>query len=343
MPTEVAEGVMLLETIECAVPCALGEAHASGYLWHRPKPSGAWRRRYAVCASSFLVLFAEKDAPSREEGSSSREEGSTREGAAVCAKPVGAICFEDLEATPIEPPPTEKDVAPFASFAFSLDPTPGPAADRPREKNTFFSSGSASRHAQLCAESEAEMQQWLKVLLIWRYTSLCEDRCQLATARTQLAATSERLVSAERDATDAKAEAAGHAAASEATHAQVLAVEADLRSTRAALDGAQTALARAESARNEAVGETRKVKIFAALHKAAREKLQRDADALRAQLAQQPTSAGKGGKGVGFALPDEPGEPSTAEGGGRRAKEPERRRWRGLCRAQQCGADHRDG
>ena len=46
----------------------------------------------------------------------------------MCAKPVGAICFEDLEATPIEPPPTEKDVAPFASFAFSLDPTPGPAA-----------------------------------------------------------------------------------------------------------------------------------------------------------------------------------------------------------------------
>ena len=100
MPTEVAAGVMLLETIECAVPCALGEAHASGYLWHRPKPSGAWRRRYAVCASSFLVLFAEKDGPSREEG-------ATREGAAVCAKPVGAICFEDLEATPIEPPPTE--------------------------------------------------------------------------------------------------------------------------------------------------------------------------------------------------------------------------------------------
>ena len=86
--------IVLDEPIECWVPTQLGDANVIGYLWHRPH-GGKWKRRFAVCVSNFIILFAEKDAP----GDNS---------AVYSAKPVGAICFEDLEVAPIDPHPAER-------------------------------------------------------------------------------------------------------------------------------------------------------------------------------------------------------------------------------------------
>ena len=116
--------VALDEPAECWAPTALGEANAYGFLWHRSKPTGKWTRRYAVCCASFVILFAEKDAPSEDNPP-----------AIFSAKPVGAICFEDLEVTPIDPPPAEKEVAAFSDHAFSV----GPVDERTARGGNFFS------------------------------------------------------------------------------------------------------------------------------------------------------------------------------------------------------------
>ena len=44
--------------------------------------------------------------------------------AAAPMKAVGALCFEDLIFEWVEPPPVEKEVAAFSSFAFNVRPDP---------------------------------------------------------------------------------------------------------------------------------------------------------------------------------------------------------------------------
>ena len=273
------------EPIESWAPTTLGEARTFGFLWHKPQGGKKWTRRYAVCCSAFIVFFSEKDAP----------HGAPP--AIFSAKPVGAICFEDLEVLPLEPLPVEKEVAAVCAFSFTI----GPSDEKSKGGN--FMSGATARRANLCAESERERQRWMKTLLLWRYAALCEDRVELIGTKDDLAQATARLEVAVREATEAKQEAAGHAAAAEATHSQRLEVENELYATRAQLVDTQQAYAHAESARREAMSDARKQKIFTALHKSARERLQSDMEVMKARheaaLANAATSPDSEGAGAG--------------------------------------------
>ena len=275
---EVLTSLVLSESCECYVPTSLGAARVAGYLWHRQGKTGSgWKRRFAACCANFIVLFNENDAPA----ATSLE--------VLTAKPVGALCFEDLEVGPMEPPPAERDVADYSDFAFTV----GPADENGSSRGGGFFSGAVARRAYFCAESEGEMQEWVRHLLVWRHSSLCEDRSELAAAKQSLAQATEQLEYARREAADAKAEASGHQAASEATHSQALAVEEELRSVRIQLEFAQNDKMRAEGARRDAMADRRKQRIFTALHKAAREELQLELE--RVRQVQQLQSSGGGG------------------------------------------------
>ena len=148
---------------ECLTPTSLGPPHVSGYLWMRPGKGGAWKRRYAVCCANFMLWFAEKDA-----------ERPT--------KPLGALCFEDLVVAPLEPAPTEKEVAQFASNAFSIAPR---ADDHSKATGSVFS-GASGRRVHFCVETEQEEVAWRTALMVWRHATLTKDREQLSLARDEL-------------------------------------------------------------------------------------------------------------------------------------------------------------
>ena len=272
--------VVLQESIECWAPTTLGEANCFGFLWHKEK-KGGWKRRYAVCCTSFIIFFSDKDAPP-----------AGAPPMTFSAKPVGAICFEDLEVQPLNPHPPEKEVAAVCGHAFTVAPA--------EEMAYKFMSGATSRYASLCAESDREMTRWIKTLLMWRYAALCEDRTELIGTKDDLERVSVRMDEATKEAAEAKAVADRHEAAAEATHAQRLEVENELYSMRTQLADAQHAHARADAARTEAISDARKMRIFTALHKSARERLQSEMDVLKAkhESAIALNSPGSEGDGV---------------------------------------------
>ena len=98
--------VYLDEPLECWPPCAVGEPDLSGFLWVKQRGlSSGWRRRFVVLKANFVYWFAEKEAER-------------------ASKPVGVLCFEDLDVVPIFPPPKEKDVSAFAQHAFQFQCVP---------------------------------------------------------------------------------------------------------------------------------------------------------------------------------------------------------------------------
>ena len=113
------------ESIECFIPTCVGEPHVQGFLYWQPAGKKAWKRHYAVAAASFILLFPEKEAENP-------------------IKPIGAICYEDLEVMPLEPPPAEQEVADVAAFSFSVSPI-----DSDTKGKGFFSK-TVSRHARFC-------------------------------------------------------------------------------------------------------------------------------------------------------------------------------------------------
>ena len=69
---------------ESWTPTSFGQPHVQGFLYHQPAGKKAWKRHYAIAAASFVLLFPEKEAEHP-------------------SKPVGALCYEDLEVLPLPP------------------------------------------------------------------------------------------------------------------------------------------------------------------------------------------------------------------------------------------------
>ena len=150
------EKVRLDEGIDCLAPSVLGTPNLHGFLWVRQKGAKVWTRRFVLQKANFLFWFAEKDA-----------------GAPI--KALGAVCFEDLVFEWIEPAPVEKEVAHHRQHAFRVQPNP-PSKTKAGDRRTV----------DFCAESEMDMQQWTKALVIWKFDVLSEDRNQLSDTRGEL-------------------------------------------------------------------------------------------------------------------------------------------------------------
>ena len=226
---------------------------------------------------------------------------------------IGAICFEDLEVTPLEPLPVEKEVAAIAANSFSVSPTD----EAVKGKNLL--SGAASRRAHFCAETAEEAQAWVRALVVNRQSTLLEDRVELGETKATLSSVSEQLRAMTREAADNKAESARNLAAADAEHATVLQTEAELRAVRTQLSEVRDQLRQSEERVEAAEAERKKLELFTAQHKASREEMQQQLEQLKRDHAKTWAEAerqrAEEAEERGAAAVS---SPSTAGGGGKR-------------------------
>lgn len=206
---------------ECLTPTSLPPAHVRGFLWVRPAKGGKWTRRYVMCCANFVLWFSEKEAERP-------------------SKPIGALCFEDLVVTPLDPPPAEKEVAEFASNAFVIAPREGEA----KASANVFSSATGRRY-HFCAETEAEEAAWRTALMVWRHATLADEREQLPLLREALQQSRDNhrteADGLRQQLEEAQRELESHASAADLARQQYQQIEEELNASEAALTEARCA------------------------------------------------------------------------------------------------------